>query len=149
MQVIITNGGQTPDRPGTCVPRAITIASGLPYAEVYDELEKRRIAFSQKSRSRVAKIIVKMVEGKIKKKSGHYKAYYHDYILSLGFVWVATMAIGQGCKVHLREGELPTGRIIARVSRHLCAVIDGVIHDTHDPSRGGTRCVYGYYQKIN
>jgi hypothetical protein len=26
-------------------------------------------------------------------------------------------------------------------------VIDGVVHDTHDPRRGGTRCVYGYYQK--
>jgi hypothetical protein len=26
-------------------------------------------------------------------------------------------------------------------------VIDGVIHDTHDCSRGGTRCVYGYWRK--
>jgi hypothetical protein len=26
-------------------------------------------------------------------------------------------------------------------------VIDGVIHDLYDPSRDGTRCVYGYYQK--
>jgi hypothetical protein len=31
-------------------------------------------------------------------------------------------------------------------SRHLVAVIDGVIHDTHDCSRDGTRCVYGYFQ---
>jgi hypothetical protein len=27
----------------------------------------------------------------------------------------------------------------------LCAVIDGVIHDTFNPSRGGSRCVYGYW----
>jgi hypothetical protein len=27
-------------------------------------------------------------------------------------------------------------------------VIDGVIHDTFDPSRGGTRCVYGYWIKV-
>lgn len=42
--------------------------------------------------------------------------------------------------------ELPSGRLIVAVSRHLCAVIDGVIHDTFDPSRDGTRCVYGYFQ---
>ncbi len=29
--------------------------------------------------------------------------------------------------------------------RHYTAVIDGVINDTHDPSREGTRCVYGYW----
>jgi hypothetical protein len=33
------------------------------------------------------------------------------------------------------------------VSKHYCAVIDGVIHDTSDPSRDGTRCVYGYWIK--
>ncbi len=55
------------------------------------------------------------------------------------------MKIGQGCTVHLRADELPGGRLIVRVSRHMCAVIDGVIHDTHDPSRAGTRCVYGYW----
>jgi hypothetical protein len=48
--------------------------------------------------------------------------------------------------VHPRAEELPDGRLVVRVSRHMCAVIDGVIHDTHDPSRAGTRCVYGYWQ---
>jgi hypothetical protein len=37
--------------------------------------------------------------------------------------------------------------IIVVLSGHLTAVIDGVIYDTHGPSRGGTRCVYGYYSK--
>jgi len=55
------------------------------------------------------------------------------------------MGIGTGCKVHLREEELPKGKIIASVSKHLTTVIDGIIHDTHDPQRNGTRCVYGYY----
>jgi hypothetical protein len=76
------------------------------------------------------------------------------------------MFIGQGCKVHLVAHELPRGRIICNVSRHLCAVIDGVIHDTHDPNDRshqeqwvqvrngvevpaytGPRCVYGYWSK--
>src|SRR6516164_288534 len=43
------------------------------------------------------------------------------------------MRIGQGCTVHLARGELPMGRLIVSVSRHVVAVIDGVIHDTHDP----------------
>ena len=80
-------------------------------------------------------------------RNGNYKKVYHDYILSLGFKWTPTMLVGQGCKVHLKADELPSGAFIARVSKHLCAVIDGVIQDTFDPSRGGKRCVYGYYQK--
>jgi hypothetical protein len=55
------------------------------------------------------------------------------------------MSIGQGCTVHLKADELPSGRLILSVSRHYVAMIDGVVHDTHDPSRGGTRCVYGYW----
>jgi hypothetical protein len=57
------------------------------------------------------------------------------------------MHIGSGCTAHLRDGEswVPQGRVIVKVSKHYTALIDGVIHDTHDPSRGGTRCVYGYW----
>jgi hypothetical protein len=67
--------------------------------------------------------------------------------LGKGWEWVACMQIGQGCKVHLIHSELPKGRIIASVSKHLCAVIDGVVNDTYDCSRDGTRCVYGYFRK--
>lgn len=73
------------------------------------------------------------------------KAVYASYLESLGWTWTPTMRIGSGCRVHLRADELPGGRLIARLSKHLVAVIDGVIRDTHDCSRGGSRCVYGYY----
>ena len=56
------------------------------------------------------------------------------------------MRIGQGCKVHLRDGELPRGKLVVQVSRHFCAVINRVLHDTHDCTRGGMRCVYGYWK---
>lgn len=63
-----------------------------------------------------------------------------------GFTWTPTMSIGSGTTVHLRQGELPEcERIVARCSRHLVAVIYGVVHDTGDPCRGGTRAVYGYW----
>ena len=55
------------------------------------------------------------------------------------------MGIGTGCTVHLNPNELPKGRIICRVTRHYVAVINGVINDTYDCSRDGTRCVYGYW----
>ncbi|MDM3928731.1 hypothetical protein QRB35_22225 [Mycobacterium intracellulare subsp. chimaera] len=65
----------------------------------------------------------------------------------LGWLWVPTMHIGSGCRVHLRADQLPSGRLVVSVSRHTVAVLDGIIHDTHDPTRDGTRCVYGYYRK--
>ena len=55
------------------------------------------------------------------------------------------MQIGSGCKLKLSEAELPKGGIISRVSRHICAVIDGVLYDTYDCSRDGSQCVYEYW----
>jgi hypothetical protein len=75
-----------------------------------------------------------------------WKVVYRPYLESLGWRWVPTMGIGQGCKVHLRAEELPPGRLIVKLSKHLVAVIDGVIHDTYDPTRRGTRCVYGFFR---
>jgi hypothetical protein len=61
--------------------------------------------------------------------------------------WVPTMAIGSGCQHHLRADQLPGGRLVVCLSGRLTAVVDGVVHDTQDPSRWGTRCVYGYFRK--
>jgi hypothetical protein len=65
-----------------------------------------------------------------------------------GFVWVPTMSIGSGCKVHLRADELPAGRLVVSVSNHYTTMIDGVINDTWNPDRGGDRCVYGYWKLV-
>lgn len=122
---------------GDCVTRAIAIATGKPYREVYDALsalgKEERLGKRKLRRSHA--------------RTGVYRETIRTYLLSQGWLWTPTMQIGQGCKVHLRAGELPWGRLIVTVSRHLTAVIDGVIHDTFDPSRNGTRCVYGYYHR--
>lgn len=120
---------------GDCVCRAIAIATGTPYREVYDALNE--MAKSERTGRKK--------RGKSSARTGVYKPTIRKYLGQLGWRWVPTMKVGQGCKVHLRADELPSGRIIVSVSRHVTAVIDGVIHDTHDPSRGGTRCVYGYF----
>jgi len=45
------------------------------------------------------------------------------------------MTIGSGCRVHLTDGELPSGRLVAALSKHYTAVLDGVVHDTYNPQR--------------
>ena len=128
---------------GDCVCRAICIATGKPYKEVYEALANGN-ATQRKGKREGCKAGVKTAARGINTK----RKWFADYMASLGFVWTPTMLIGQGCKVHLKAEELPTGKLIVNVSNHFTAVIDGVINDTYDCSRGGTRCVYGYYKLI-
>ena len=118
---------------GDCTVRAIAIATGKSYQEVYGDLfAQNKISNPRKSSPRDGGTSMKTI---------------HKYLKSLGWEWVATMHIGSGCKVHLKKDELPSGTIIARLSKHLCAVVDGIVNDTYDSSRDGTRCVYGYWRK--
>lgn len=142
---------------GDCVVRAVAIATGQSYADVYAALADVN-ANTVRRRSKSA--------GRRSARNGIFTNAkpFKDYMHALGWTFVATMGIGTGCKVHLHDGELPMGRLIVKVSKHLTAVIDGVIHDTHDPQRevhamiGGPdgraipagvqrRCVYGYWKK--
>lgn len=141
---------------GDCVVRAVAIATEQPYQTVYDALAEGNRHERQTKRSTKS-------SGKRSANNGINvrRKWFKDYMARLGWKWVATMGIGTGCKVHLTDGELPMGRLIVSVSKHYTAVIDGVIHDTHDPQRdgetiytpdgrvlqGGGRCVYGYWVK--
>lgn len=127
---------------GDCVTRAVAIASGRPYREVYDRLADINARYRGRGkRARKSRDIRSARNGVWTKSIA-----FDRYMKELGATWVPTMQIGSGCTVHLRDGELPDGRLVVSVSKHLVAVIDGVMHDTHDPSRGGTRCVYGFYR---
>ena len=122
---------------GDCGTRAVAIAAGLPYQVAYDLINEQ----ARDERPRRGK--------RSDARSGCWP-HTIDAILRqrFGFRWVPTMAIGSGCTVHLKDGELPmTGRMVVRVSKHYIAVVDGVIHDTFDDQRDGTRCVYGYWIK--
>lgn len=154
---------------GDCVVRAVAIATEQPYEQVYQALAD--VNASTRGRSKTAGI-----------KTARYGIIvrgvaFKRYMAALGWTFTATMGIGTGCTVHLNAAELPAGRLIVSVSKHYCAVIDGVIHDTHNPSERGTtiypphtpaeqmpkgvrwlengngwayspeRCVYGYWHK--
>jgi hypothetical protein len=123
-----------------CVPRAIAIATGEPYGEVYDALFDLARALNGRRRKANRR-------ANVSPRSGVFRAAFEPYLLERGWTWTPTMSIGSGTTVHLRADELPSGRLVVSCSRHVVALIDGVIHDTHDPSREGTRAVYGYYRR--
>src|SRR5580658_3569686 len=102
---------------GDCTCRAIAIATRKLYQEIYDLLNDN------------AKLqrITKRMPRRGSARTGVHKVTIRRIMDLLGWEWTPTMAIGSGCKVHLRQGELPMGRLIVCVSRHMVAVIDGVI----------------------
>ena len=110
---------------GDCFVRAVAIATGREYREVYD--------------------LVNTLGGNAR--TGVMKQVANDVMDYLGWQWTATMQFGKGCTTHLRADELPSGKIVTRLSRHYAAVIDGVLFDNHDSSRDGNRCVYGYWKQ--
>ena len=110
---------------GDCVTRAIAIAAQLDYKEVYNRV-KKLVGYTPRNGIR-NEDIKKVID-------------------SFGFKWTPTMTIGSGCKTHLADNEVPMkGRIICRCSHHLVAVVDGVLNDTYDSTRDGSRAVYGYW----
>jgi hypothetical protein len=159
---------------GDCVARAVSIASGRPYAEVYARLAAGQGSQRVTKRTRKGNRAASARNGICVRRK-----WFKDYMAELGFEWVATMGIGTGCKVHLCAEELPAGRLVVHVSKHSTAVVDGVIRDTYDPRRethyvrsggGGVggpdelrpgewrnsngicgisrRCVYGYWRLV-
>ncbi len=137
MKFVFNDGGRSNYFKGVaydCVCRSISVALNLDYLVAYIKINQLGKATDTKSSAR----------------NGVYKPTLLEvrkWLQSQGWTWVPTMGIGTGCKVHLRESELPKGNIIVRLSGHYAAVIDGVLHDNHDCSRDGTRCVYGYFIK--
>ncbi len=107
---------------GDCVSRAIAIATQMPYEVVVDIVDKASHARGDSQ-------------------SGVYDYATKGILTSLGWERKTT-------KAHLNPDEFPPGRLILEVNRHLVALIDGVIHDTYDPSEYGSRRVYAYWTKI-
>ena len=129
---------------GDCVVRSIAIVTGLDYQKVYDDLFKANEEFRNTSRTKLARSLKQRNDSP---RSGTHRVVLKKYLAQLGFQWTPTMFVGQGCKVHLRKEELPSGTLLVSCSKHVTVVKSGVLHDTHDCSRNGTRCVYGYWTK--
>lgn len=127
---------------GDCFARAVSIAAGVPYRDAVDIINAEAC---QEHAIRGRRGLLAATGRGSSARNGVFVDTAKRVMSGLGWTWTATMGVGQGCRVHLRSDELPSGRIICRVSKHYVAVVDSVMRDTHDPSRNGTRCVYGYW----
>ena len=104
---------------GDCTCRAIAIATRMPYSEVYYLINETARCERRGKRKRSVSSARK----------GVYNTTMRKVMKALGWTWCPTMRIGSGCQVHLKNGELPNGRLIVQCSRHTVAVINGTIHD--------------------
>lgn len=142
MEFVYSDGGRSKyfkaQNVGDCVTRAICNATGKDYLEVYNKLKElakqERITKRNKTQSTV--------------RDGTSMTTSKKYIENiLGWKWHSCSGIGMSERTHLTESEVPSGTIIARLSKHFTCVKDGVLYDTYDCSRDGTRMIYGYWTK--
>jgi hypothetical protein len=123
---------------GDCATRAIAIATGMSYQDTYD-LVNRYCALEKPSKTR---------KGKSNARTGVHTVTFKKIVSDLGFTWHPLNFIGSHAKAHMIGEELPlAGTYILNVSKHYTTLVDGVVQDTFNPSRQGTRMVYGYWYK--
>src|SRR6516162_8179667 len=79
-----------------CATRAIAIATGRSYEDIYRALAEQAAAEPAAPRTNHPR-------------TGVRKHTVKTYLRRIGWQWTATMRIGWGCRVHLRNGELPAG----------------------------------------
>lgn len=141
MEFVYSDGGRSKyfkaENVGDCVTRAICNATGKDYKEVYDALKElakhERITRRHPKQSSV--------------RWGVSPRTIDKYMEIIGWKWHSCCTIGSTKRVHLVESEIPKGNLILRLSRHLTCTKDGVLYDTYDCTREGTRMVYGYWSK--
>ena len=131
---------------GDCVVRSVAIVTGFSYKKIYDDLYEANELFRTTSKTKLAKSLKQKNDSP---RTGTHRVVLKKYLQKLGWDWTPTMFVGQGCKVHLKKNELPSGTLIVSCSKHITVAKDGVLYDTYDCSRNGTRCVYGYWSKFN
>jgi hypothetical protein len=132
-----------------CVCRAVAIASGRPYIEIYRALAKGNASQRESSKRKST--------GKVTARNGIcvHRKWFKDYMVSLGFQWVGIKAVEFGHRMRLTEEEVPRGRLIVSFPKHYAAVIDSVLMDTNDCSlprvtmfskgEAVVPCLYGYW----
>lgn len=113
---------------GDCCTRAIAIATGKDYKEVYNDLKKLNKGQSCRN--------------------GTPNRVWKKYLESLGWYPLkGIMGAGTGIQYHVCSRDLEYLNqeypvMIIRVSKHLTTVKDHMLQDTFDCSRGGERGIY-------
>lgn len=122
MKYQYNDGGRSAffDTPGNndCVTRALAIATGLTYLEVWDG---------------VTATGTRNPSGRVRTQCAEFTA----FAKSLGLQFVSTMRV-------LKEIKFPP-RAVACINGHYVAIVDGVMHDTYNPSPAGNKHCFGYW----
>ena len=148
MTFIIDDGGRSESGfkgdASDCVCRAIAIASGLPYLEVYARLAEGNATQRGGKGTRSAR------EGISTKRK-----WFKDYMASIGFEWTPTMRPGmkQDERCYLLAdgtiaGDIPQGRLVLSLARHCSAHVNGINRDRFAPGDNawGRVTIYGYWR---
>ena len=129
MTYIYNDGGRSKyfkGKAGDCGARAMAIALEIDYKQVYNELSQAN---------------AEVKGGKKSARNGIFKEDFDTVLKSHGWIWVSAPKLN-GRKAYV--GDMPSGRVIARMAKHFVAVIDGVAHDTWDSTH---KMIYGYWVK--
>jgi len=137
---------------GDCVCRSIAIATKQPYRTVFDALSKPVRAYEKKWNEKKLAYAAKWNEthstrykprapSRRDASRGVVLPIYSRYLKKLGWKWTP---LKRG-----RFTDLPKkGRLIVNQPRHLVAVINGVVHDTHNCFKiERTYCIAGRDQR--
>lgn len=122
---------------GDCVTRAVAIATGKPYKEVYEFLAENNAKQRITKRSPKTSAGVKTARNGINTK----RKWFKDWMVGQGYKWVAVASIGT---TGILPRDVKHKHCIAKQRRHYVAILDGVVHDTWNSSE---RLVYGYWYK--
>ena len=149
MKFVYSDGGRSKyfraQHVGDCVVRAIALATGKDYKDVYDDINM----LAKKSRAKSRSSARDGVDPSVSKK----------YIESLGWRWHPTCGVGKGVTMHLCDDEIPDGNLIVRIAGHIVNVKNGIVYDTWDCSqekvylyedgscKSNYPAVYGYWTK--
>jgi hypothetical protein len=132
---------------GDCVVRAIAIATGKSYSEVYNALQNGlRHQIEIERRQGLEYGLPRQIKPKATPLTGLDQRVFAPYLTWLGWEFVHKPLGLDGKPLRLQPRLLPNGRLIVLVSRHLVGVIDGVLHDTYDSAAHGRRPVQGYFR---
>jgi hypothetical protein len=152
---ILTDGGRKAagyrGTTGDCVIRALTLAvypevvadpttetAGTRYKTMYRALQERQRQWTGKA-----------TLGRDSVRNGVYTFVYREMLNDAKWRHTQINTMVPRPKIHLKREELPGGRLLVELNRHLVAVIDGTIYDQFDSSRDGARIVNGYWEAPN
>jgi len=121
-----------------CVARAIAIALKVQYKTIYKDLSSLTKALAY-----VDLDIARYVKRRgASPRNGVLPDVTKIYLDSKNWEWNPVNERGRAC---LTAGVIPSGIVVVKLHRHIAAVIDGVLQDTYDCSRGGVEIIYGYW----